>query len=763
MLHAGNFTRIFPSGRRGARKGAVAADSPVGDVSSRLNTWERKSRSLSPVRKGGGPPRVGDTADVKEVNARMGIMAHATEAAREEAESALATVEGFAALNRKLVDELRAAVTARDHLSEDLTSERGFREQLELGMEELLETGLIAELKEKQEEFEASCGRLDKKEQAETARVAAVHARMEEEYSMALRSSERERARLEDVVASLEEKLEVEGHMKAVRAKEDNERATMGSEEVRSLRAGLLSRRRLRDNDRRQSQGLAGKAAGSRRGITGRKVKNLWLGDAQERVDVQEHEPQNMTAVRHPNRNTDQHGGRAPRRQPSSNPRQNNINGNIVWAGSPSSVGPAVHASAVASVESFLGDFVPKVRAKPVAVSALLSAAVAPEEKGSGDGRSGGDDGGATEKKVSKWAAIGRAGKMSARATAVCAEEAIKAAEAEASHRLRSLINSAARALSASWFWLLTMVPATVAAARGTSTHGGHGGDGGRGDGVTEGSGNNNHVGGEGGGKTSGEFSATVPAIVVRRLFQSCGILRSSAGGPTLAHADMELQRNAVGKGGRSVGHQEYFRAVVALSHFRFAGESKDEALEKLSRMLHQAQPASAGTALHTRVRQPSPNGTSNITSVHVSTNPVHSMAGTGPEDGLAGAERVLERDRRALEAIFVHYSTGGLVHSAALASFCKDFELIPGLMSRDDVHRIYVQLAYPNETSLTPKLLAAREGRQGRRAGREAGRDEEGEGEPKKWGGGGLGVDQWITWLGLAAIGCSWFDKQRA
>jgi len=25
-----------------------------------------------------------------------------------------------------------------------------------------------------------------------------------------------------------------------------------------------------------------------------------------------------------------------------------------------------------------------------------------------------------------------------------------------------------------------------------------------------------------------------------------------------------------------------------------------------------------------------------------------------------------------------------------------------------------------------------------------------------------GLRLDQWIAWLGLAAVGCTWFDKQR-
>lgn len=207
---------------------------------------------------------------------------------------------------------VRAAVAARDDLIEDLTTERAFREQLERDVEELLESGLVAEMNEKQEEFEASCpfalypatggggtwagwqhfaihqvrtekqmfeagheGRMRiaasrllsafhvflereanckpfifqhsprqkrngtkvtasathaslvmktqqarcKKEHEETARVVAVHARMEEEYCIALKSSERERARLEEAVASLEETVEDERHAAAVRCK----------------------------------------------------------------------------------------------------------------------------------------------------------------------------------------------------------------------------------------------------------------------------------------------------------------------------------------------------------------------------------------------------------------------------------------------------------------------------------------------------------------------------------------------------------------
>lgn len=85
-----------------------------------------------------------------------------------------------------------------------------------------------------------------------------------------------------------------------------------------------------------------------------------------------------------------------------------------------------------------------------------------------------------------------------------------------------------------SWFSL------PVRAATGGAAHGDHGAD--------------------GGGAASAD--STVPVIAVRRLVQSCGILQGTAGGPTLAHADMELQRNAVGKGGRSIGHREVFKRL---------------------------------------------------------------------------------------------------------------------------------------------------------------------------------------------------------
>lgn len=87
------------------------------------------------------------------------------------------------------------------------------------------------------------------------------------------------------------------------------------------------------------------------------------------------------------------------------------------------SVGHAVHVAAVESVEAFLGDFVPEARTQPPAVAALLSASTSPEAGGKGGGEAQDGSDGAVPKKLSKWAAIGRAGKISARATAVCVEE----------------------------------------------------------------------------------------------------------------------------------------------------------------------------------------------------------------------------------------------------------------------------------------------------------------------------------------------------
>lgn len=73
----------------------------------------------------------------------------------------------------------------------------------------------------------------------------------------------------------------------------------------------------------------------------------------------------------------------------------------------------AVHAAAIESVKYFLGDFKPKVRQ-----SAKLTTALEAIESGGNEGTVN-----KTPPVMSKWAAIGRAGKLSARAVAVCAEE----------------------------------------------------------------------------------------------------------------------------------------------------------------------------------------------------------------------------------------------------------------------------------------------------------------------------------------------------
>lgn len=66
----------------------------------------------------------------------------------------------------------------------------------------------------------------------------------------------------------------------------------------------------------------------------------------------------------------------------------------------------------------------------------------------------------------------------------------------------------------------------------------------------------------------------------------------------------------------------------------------------------------------------------------------------------------------------------------------------------------MYKQLAYPHETMLTLREVAARERIResgaggGTQTGCAAGR--------------GLDVGQWMAWLGLVAVGCAWFDQQR-
>ena len=95
---------------------------------------------------------------------------------------------------------------------------------------------------------------------------------------------------------------------------------------------------------------------------------------------------------------------------------------------------------------------------------------------------------------------------------------------------------------------------------------------------------------------------------------------------------------------------------------------------------------------------------------------------------------------------------------------------MTPGLLSRENAHRIYVQLVYPNESILTPERIAAIEGlwRGGAGGGRDGrgiingGRGDDVGDSVAPAGGLGLGLGQWMAWLGLVGIGCTWFDKQR-
>lgn len=119
-------------------------------------------------------------------------------------------------------------------------------------------------------------------------------------------------------------------------------------------------------------------------------------------------------------------------------------------------------------------------------------------------------------------------------------QKADTTAKVEAHARLCSLINGSAHVLSSSWFFLLSREASTPT----TSSRGGAGGSGG---GVA---GDALHPRG-----VSRDGTATVPIVVVRRLAQTCGIVRSSEGGPTPAHADAQLRRNAVGKG--RLGYRE--------------------------------------------------------------------------------------------------------------------------------------------------------------------------------------------------------------
>lgn len=210
----------------------------------------------------------------------------------------------------------------------------------------------------------------------------------------------------------------------------------MGSEEVLSLRAGFQARTKRRGHNRNSCAG--GRVNENRgRGGSGGGRESGWLSvvrtrmDAQQQAEVHPRNSLHRTTSHVGGGATKQRGARQFHRSASAvvdivggRPMANHAptsraGGSSIGVGGAGggdrSTGQAVHMAAVESVEAFLGDFVPKVPPVTATLSAALTGKGA-EEKGDG----GGD---AAEKKVSKWAAIGRAGKISARATAVCVEE----------------------------------------------------------------------------------------------------------------------------------------------------------------------------------------------------------------------------------------------------------------------------------------------------------------------------------------------------
>lgn len=196
----------------------------------------------------------------------------------------------------------------------------------------------------------------------------------------------------------------------------------MGSEEVLSVLAGFHGRSKRRSgHDRINLWQFPGKVSEKAQKIAAKHVathqSTIHVGPGRSKQRKNHQNQANAVAA----------GGK----QSVSNHSPTNRGGG--WGGSSigtagmsngdGSVGHAVHLAAVESVEAFLGDFVPEVQEQPPVVAALLSSVTGAEAGGKGgvEAHDGGDC--AVPKKVSKWAAIGRAGKISARATAVCVEE----------------------------------------------------------------------------------------------------------------------------------------------------------------------------------------------------------------------------------------------------------------------------------------------------------------------------------------------------
>lgn len=239
--------------------------------------------------------------------------------------------------------------------------------------------------------------------------------------------------------------------------KEEGERAIMCSEEVRAIRADLAPRAKRRGRHessrdpygkgsivgRSGSGGVGGGRGGGKRGGKG-SGGGGWLEAERMRIEAQriteeriaiavtegrakrasperhQSPPMNDASIDSDHHHHSHHiagnrtgrGGGGDQSHLSAPPRPGSGSSVGGWTangkGGRRSACAIVQRAAVESVELFVGDFVPK------AGPHLLEEAAA---RGAGDGSAAGSN------KVSRWAMIGRAGKLSARATAVCAEE----------------------------------------------------------------------------------------------------------------------------------------------------------------------------------------------------------------------------------------------------------------------------------------------------------------------------------------------------
>lgn len=249
-----------------------------------------------------------------------------------------------------------------------------------------------------------------------------------------------------------------------VRDKEESERATMGFEEIGSIRAGFAPRSKRRGQEQR-TRGTEVRIAhanggGDHVGGVGARGGG-WLEMQHGRIEAQqntakrfaqdvaapnrarspppshqehhqhekhadlgdkEHSPVKGARERGRGRANEQTRSAAKHHDPVGESKTAGCffyDGDVGSRGN-GSVGIAVRAAAVESVKAFLGDFAPRARPDLVAAADAAAAAAGGEKGIKGQGSGGVAS---ATKKSSKWAAIGRGGKLSARVTAVCAEE----------------------------------------------------------------------------------------------------------------------------------------------------------------------------------------------------------------------------------------------------------------------------------------------------------------------------------------------------